>query len=1016
MDDSNYDEFGNYIGPELASSSEEEEEEEEREISGFQYNGGQRETEATMDVEEDDEEEASGDEYEARQPPMAMVRRVDALQQQSQIVLHEDKKYYPDAEEVFGPGVEALVQEEDTQPLSEPIIAPVKVRKFEVSEEDEMPETSYSKEFMVDLLGYPAMTRNLVFAGHLHHGKTTLVDLLVASTHTWPEWDKMAPIATPTTKMPKPNDKAFGYTDVHQLERLRGIGLKAMPISMVAQDVKGKSYVLNIMDAPGHANFIDEAIASMRLADGLVLVVDAVEGVMATTERTISAAVREGLAITLVVSKVDRLIMELKLPPADAYYKLKLTIEEVNNAIAACPAADPLMRVSPELGNVCFASASFGWCFSLESFACKYVEQWDMPVQPRDLAKRLWGDIYYHPERRTFLRKRAQDVKEAKRSFVHFVLEPLYKIFAHVAGEDEPELRPVLESLGINLRKADYALDVRSLLRKTLCQFFGPPTGFVGMCVGHVKSPLDNAIQKTERLYTGSMDSATALAMRSCDADGPLVISAVKQYPSSDASAFYVLGRIFSGTLNSGQSVRVLGEGFMPGDDEDMALATVSDTWIHCSRYKVPVSGLSAGSWVLMGGVDSSIGKTATIVDTRTPEDDLAVVRPLHFPTSSVMKIAVEPVVPIELPKMLSGLRKIGKTYPLAQTRVEESGEHMLLGTGELYLDCIMHDLRCMYSEIEIKVADPVVAFRETVSETSALKVYGDSPNGKNRLTIISEPLDQGIAEDIESGEVSLNWPTRKVGQFFESNYNWDILAGRSIWAFGPGDNGPNMFSDDTIPSETDKTRLRSVRDAIKQGFQWATREGPLCDEPMRNTRFRILNADLAEAAIHRGGGQIIPAARRVCYSSFLTAEPRLMEPVNYVEIQAPADCVSAVYTVLGRRRGHVTHDTPKPGSPMYTIKALIPTIDSCGFETDLRSYTHGQAFCQQYFDHWQIVPGDPLDKDTVLRPLEPSSGHQLARDFMLKTRRRKGLGDDVSIDKFVDDPALREIIASLSQ
>ncbi|KAJ2579395.1 U5 small nuclear ribonucleoprotein component, partial [Coemansia sp. RSA 1804] len=167
---------------------------------------------------------------------------------------------------------------------------------------------------------------------------------------------------------------------------------------------------------------------------------------------------------------------------------------------------------------------------------------------------------------------------------------------------------------------------------------------------------------------------------------------------------------------------------------------------------------------------------------------------------------------------MLSGLRKIGKTYPLAQTRVEESGEHMLLGTGELYLDCIMHDLRCMYSEIEIKVADPVVAFRETVSETSALKVYGDSPNGKNRLTIISEPLDQGIAEDIESGEVSLNWPTRKVGQFFESNYNWDILAGRSIWAFGPGDNGPNMFSDDTIPSETDKTRLRSVRDAIKQG------------------------------------------------------------------------------------------------------------------------------------------------------------------------------------------------------
>ncbi|KAJ2855194.1 hypothetical protein GGI22_004222 [Coemansia erecta] len=1007
MDELNYDEFGNYIGPDLGSSSDEESE------PGYGSESEQREAEAMMDTDQEDQE----DQAEAQQP-MAMVRRVDAAatQQRSQIVLHEDKKYYPEASEVFGPGVETLVQEEDTQALTEPIIAPIKERKFQVSEEQGLPETTYSKEFMVDMLGCPAMTRNIVVAGHLHHGKTTLVDLLVAATHAWPEWDKMAPIATPTTKMAKPNERAFGYTDVHQLERLRGIGLKAMPMTLVAQDDKGKSYALNMMDTPGHANFIDEVAASMRIADGVVVVVDAVEGVMATTERVISAAVHAGLGITLVVSKIDRLIMELKLPPADAYYKLKLTIEEVNNAIAASPLAEASMRVSPELGNVCFASATFGWCFSLESFARKYVAQWEMAVAPKELAKRLWGDIYYHPGRRTFLRKGAADAKDAKRSFVHFVLEPLYKIFAHVAGEDEPKLRPVLESLGIRLRKSDYALDVRSLLRRALSQFFGPPTGLVGMCAAHIRSPLENAAHKTDQLYTGSMDSAAAQAMRNCDADGPLVLSAVKQYPSPDASTFYVLGRIFSGTVSAGQSVRVLGEGFIPGDDEDMALATVSEMWIYCSRYKVPVSGLGAGGWVLLGGVDASINKTATIVDTGGPEEDLATVRPLHFPAAAVMKIAVEPVVPIELPRMLGGLRKIAKTYPLAQTRVEESGEHVILGTGELYLDCIMHDLRNMYAEIEIKVADPVVAFRETVSETSALKVYGDSPNGKNRLTVISEPMEQGVAEDIEAGEVSLDWPVRKVGQFFEANYNWDILAGRSIWAFGPGDNGPNMLSDDTLPGETDKSRLRSVRDSIKQGFQWAAREGPLCDEPMRNTRFRILNVDLADAAIHRGGGQIIPAARRVCYSSFLTAEPRLMEPVNYVEIQAPADCVSAVYTVLGRRRGHVTHDAPKPGSPMYMIKALIPTIDSCGFETDLRSYTHGQVFCQQYFDHWQVVPGDPLDKDTVLRPLEPSSGQQLARDFMLKTRRRKGLGDDVSIDKFVDDPALRELLASLDR
>ncbi len=73
------------------------------------------------------------------------------------------------------------------------------------------------------------------------------------------------------------------------------------------------------------------------------------------------------------------------------------------------------------------------------------------------------------------------------------------------------------------------------------------------------------------------------------------------------------------------------------------------------------------------------------------------------------------------------------------------------------------------------------------------------------------------------------------------------------------------------------------------QGFQWGTREGPLCDEPIRNVKFKILDAVMAPEPLHRGGGQIIPTARRVCYSAFLMATPRLMEPVYYVEIQTPA-------------------------------------------------------------------------------------------------------------------------------
>lgn len=130
---------------------------------------------------------------------------------------------------------------------------------------------------------------------------------------------------------------------------------------------------------------------------------------------------------------------------------------------------------------------------------------------------------------------------------------------------------------------------------------------------------------------------------------------------------------------------------------------------------------------------------------------------------------------------------------------------------------------------------------------------------------------------------------------------------------------------------------LAAVRESIVQGFQWGVKEGPLADEPVRNVKFKLTEASIAAEPLHRSGGQIIPTARRVLYSSFLLATPRLMEPVFFVEIMTPPDCISAVYTVLTNRRGHVTADVPKPGTPIYVLKAQVPVIESFGLETDIR-------------------------------------------------------------------------------
>ena len=133
------------------------------------------------------------------------------------------------------------------------------------------------------------------------------------------------------------------------------------------------------------------------------------------------------------------------------------------------------------------------------------------------------------------------------------------------------------------------------------------------------------------------------------------------------------------------------------------------------------------------------------------------------------------------------------------------------------------------------------------------------------------------------------------------------------------------------------------------------------------------------------------------------------MEPIYLAEVTTPSDCIEAIYNVLMKRRAHVIFEEAKPGSPLSVLKVEIPGIESFGFETDLRTHTMGQAMVLQMFAHWATVPGDPLDKSILLKPLEPSKTSELARELMVKTRRRKGLLEDVSVAKFFDSAEMAE-------
>merc|ERR1711964_709893 len=224
----------------------------------------------------------------------------------------------------------------------------------------------------------------------------------------------------------------------------------------------------------------------------------------------------------------------------------------------------------------------------------------------------------------------------------------------------------------------------------------------------------------------------------------------------------------------------------------------------------------------------------------------------------------------------------------------------------------------------------------------------------------------------------------------FADKYDWDKNHALKVWCFGPETEGANMVVDTTIGVQY----LNEIKDHVNSAMGWATKEGPLCEEPMRGIRFNVKDVTLHTDAIHRGAGQIMPAARRVFFACELTASPGLQEPVFLVDITAPSDAQGGIYSCLNQRRGVVFSEEQREGTNLIHMKAHLPVAESFGFTSALRAATSGQAFPQCAFSHWDVLPGNPYLEGSKLNGL------------CLKIRERK--------HKKVQLPALNDYLDKL--
>lgn len=252
-----------------------------------------------------------------------------------------------------------------------------------------------------------------------------------------------------------------------------------------------KEYLINLIDSPGHIDFSSEVSTASRLCDGAVVLVDAVEGVCSQTVTVLRQTWVEHMKPLLVINKMDRLITELKMSPAEAYSHLNKLLEQVNavlgsffqgermeedlnwrerveERIAAAATKeqekagneasngengtsidteklvsntqeyeerdDEDLYFAPERNNVIFSSAVDGWAFTVRQFASLYEKK--LGIKRNVMEKVLWGDFYLDPKTKKVLGQKHLKGRNLKPMFVQLVLEQIWAVYAATTGGD----------------------------------------------------------------------------------------------------------------------------------------------------------------------------------------------------------------------------------------------------------------------------------------------------------------------------------------------------------------------------------------------------------------------------------------------------------------------------------------------------------------------------------------------------------------------------------------------------
>ncbi|XP_054858972.1 elongation factor-like GTPase 1 [Eublepharis macularius] len=724
--------------------------------------------------------------------------------------------------------------------------------------------TSLSK--MTELQKKTAFIRNICILAHVDHGKTTLADCLISSNGIISS--RLA--------------GKLRYLDSREDEQIRGITMKSSAITLLfGKD--DQEYLINLIDSPGHVDFSSEVSTAVRLCDGCIIVVDAVEGVCPQTHAVLRQAWLENIRPVLVINKIDRLIMELKFTPQEAYSHLKNILEQVNAITATLFTSkvleeraekdmetqltsdsahrdqvydwsagleytdDSHLYFSPDQGNVVFASAIDGWGFGIEHFAKLYSQK--IGIKPSVLLKTLWGDYYLNTKAKKIMK--SDQSKGKKPLFVQLVLDNIWSLYEAVMKRDKEKIDKIVSSLGVKIgTRESRHTDPKVQLNAICSQWLPVSQAVLSMVCSKLPSPLDISAERVEKLMSvgakafdslpqETQDLKDAFMKCSSEETAPVIVFVSKMFavdaktlpqnkprplsqeviaqrrelvrqrhaeklaatqgqelvqqgagenppdqtikaggtkgddqpPASqmetkalatvkqeaeNKEAFVAFARVFSGVAKKGQKLFVLGPKYDPAESlhklplgcsaaddllpvPHLACCTLEGLYLLMGRELEQLEEVPSGNVLGIGGLQEFVLKSATLSSSPACPP----FTPLNFEATPIVRVAVEPKHPSEMPQLVKGMKLLNQADPCVQVLIQETGEHVLITAGEVHLQRCLDDLRERFARVDISVSKPIIPFRETITRPPKVDMVNEEIGKQQKVAVIHQSKEE---------------------------------------------------------------------------------------------------------------------------------------------------------------------------------------------------------------------------------------------------------------------------------